>query len=129
MSQKKVGFTATITSSKSHFFLGHLVQTNNQPEYFLMNKSKGPKAPSSQVPRSKVNKVSWSQDPKVPSSKALKPFYSSQNLLNLSLTLKQLIDTCSFYQTKLKQNRMELMSYSERSLDNTENVIKVYSSN
>ena len=30
---KKVGFTATITSSKSHFFLGHLVYTLNYIQF------------------------------------------------------------------------------------------------
>ena len=28
---KKVGFTATITSSKSHFFMGHLVVIQSNP--------------------------------------------------------------------------------------------------
>ena len=35
--------------------------------------------------------VPGSQSPKFPISQALKPFYSSQNPLNLSLTLKQLL--------------------------------------
>ena len=45
----------------------------------------------SQVPMSQSPKVQWSQGPKLPSYKAHKPFYSSQNPLNSGLTLKQLL--------------------------------------
>ena len=33
VSPKKVGFTATVTSSKSHFFLGHLVLSLQVPTF------------------------------------------------------------------------------------------------
>ena len=77
---------------KVKVMLGYL-QTNNDPSpppspqitfrtTFRMthriNESQGPTVPRSLVP-------------KLPSSQALKPFYSSQNLLNSSLTLKQLL--------------------------------------